>query len=202
MAEKLTGIVLAGGTSSRMGTNKAFIKHKGIYFIDYVINVLDKFCGQILISAANKDFKHQNYKIVGDEIEGGGPIIGIYSALKKSKTDKNIVISCDTPFIDQSFIRFLLSHAQLAPLIVPYFENKPLEPLCAIYSKSITPALEDFINKGKRKIQSFLNNDFVKKIEIPNKYLTANPYLLKNFNTPEDLLELTTNTKTQPLSQP
>ena len=90
---KITGIILAGGLSSRMGRDKALIqldKHK---MIKKVITLIRPFCNELLISA-NKNIYHEfGYEVIKDKHKRIGPLGGIISCLNKSNTELNLIIN-------------------------------------------------------------------------------------------------------------
>ncbi|MCF6240761.1 MAG: molybdenum cofactor guanylyltransferase, partial [Bacteroidales bacterium] len=93
----ITGIILCGGKSKRMGSNKALLQLNGKCIINYVTELLSNFCNEIIISTNSHELAFLKTELVADEFQTIGPIAGIYSALKHSKTEKNIILSCDTP---------------------------------------------------------------------------------------------------------
>lgn len=184
--EKVTGIILAGGKSSRMGRNKALIEINEKPMIAHVHGILKNLCDEIIISAnETESYNFLNEKIVSDEIPGLGPIGGIYSCLKKSSTQKNLVLACDIPFISKEFLIHILLHKNDAEFVLPVSEKYKPEPLCAIYDKSIIKLLEQMIGKKDYKIQNLVNYCSYKFLHSTE--VQFNPLLLKNINTPQDL---------------
>ena len=136
-----TGIILTGGQSSRMGKEKGLIQWKGKSLIENAIAILSLFCEHIFISANNDHFDSFGYTVVGDLFPDCGPMGGIYSALTKSGTLNNIVIPSDTPFVTPALYRYLISHAGSFDVIVPVDHDSFYQPLCAVYSRSVLPAM-------------------------------------------------------------
>ncbi len=97
--QKYTGIILAGGQSSRMGKEKGLMRWKGKTLIEHAIAILSPLCENIIISANNDHFDSFGYPVVGDLFPGCGPMGGIFSVLTKSETLNNLVIPSDTPFV-------------------------------------------------------------------------------------------------------
>lgn len=95
----ITGFVLAGGKSSRMGQDKAFIYYENKFLFVHSVEKIKFFCDKIIISSTNKRFVELGYEILVDKFSNCGPMCGIYSCLLNSSTEKNLFIPCDTPFI-------------------------------------------------------------------------------------------------------
>lgn len=180
MHEKVTGIIIAGGKSSRMGENKALVKYKHERLIDCAIRILDPVVDFLIISS-NESLPKIPYIMVKDEVKGIGPLGGLYTALKKSKTEKNVVIACDTPNLTSDFYEKLLRKCKDCDAIIPEHSEGKLEPLVAVYSKNILPVIEEQI-----KVQDYKLMNLIKKINVsimPTKHSS----MFKNVNTQADL---------------
>ena len=94
---KITGIILAGGLSSRMGKDKSFIQLDEHKMIEKIIALIRPFCDELLISANKNKYKDFGYEIIKDKHKRIGPLGGIISCLNESSHELNIIISCDTP---------------------------------------------------------------------------------------------------------
>ena len=110
MKRKISGILLAGGKSKRMGEDKAFIKYRKKELFRYPLEILEYFCDEIIISSSNPSFNNTGYLICPDEVPGLGPIGGINTCLKKTKNEYSIVLSCDTPLLDHPTINELIKN--------------------------------------------------------------------------------------------
>ena len=91
---EITGIILAGGKSSRMGTDKGLLLLNGKPMVKYVIDVLSKVTSKIIIIANNDEYKQFGYKVYSDLIKDKGPVGGIYTAMNYTNSNTNICISC------------------------------------------------------------------------------------------------------------
>ena len=94
---KITGILLAGGMSHRMGKEKGFIRIGPKYLYQYALQVLDNLCDEVLISTCKEGLFLEKYPLVCDEIPGIGPMGGINTCLKQSSNEINVVLSYDMP---------------------------------------------------------------------------------------------------------
>ncbi len=186
----ITGIVLTGGKSKRMGKEKGLCYFRGQALVAYAIQTLQPLCGEIILSANNKFEEYRNFghQVVSDVFPDTGPMGGLYSSLLASKSDLNLVISCDTPFVTTSVYEDLLSHQDLWQAIVPLHENGYIEPLTACYHRNCLPAILSQLQTENYKMTELLD-------KLNTRYVTINPVisgsavsLFHNLNTPEDLL--------------
>ncbi len=187
---QITGIILAGGKSSRMGIEKGLIRHRNKYLIEYSIDVLLKVCNQILISANDNSYNFLGYRVIPDEIPDCGPMGGIYSCLKKSKTSFNLVISCDTPMINQGLLEHIILNIGDHDIVVPTERNEHYEPLCAFYHQRNIPTLEKFIRNGNFKLRDVFKIVNFKSLLITRTLSFYKPNLFININSRKALYKL------------
>lgn len=172
-----------------MGKDKGFCDLKSKPLISYSIDVLTLICSQIIIGANKNEYNHLGYPVINDEIKNIGPLGGIYSCLKSSKTDDNIILSCDMPLITAELIEYILSVKSGYEVVVPVFQNFP-EPLCAYYNKAIVPDLLKAIESKKYKIQDVVKKLKTKFLKIDSRLSFYHDNLFANINSPQDLLEI------------
>ncbi len=182
---QITGIILAGGLSKRMGTDKALIQLNGKTLLENAIEICKPVCKSIIISSNNKNHEFCGYQITPDEIKYCGPLGGIYSCLIKSDTDWNFVISVDAAFVTLSFIEFLISEVNNNDAVIPLHFNGN-EPLIALYHKNCIPAILKQIGKKDYKMQNLLKSLNTKFTDV-QKWVDIHPIILNNLNRPEDL---------------
>lgn len=187
--KKLTGIILAGGESSRMGTDKGLTLLKGKPLVAYAIETLETICDQIIISANSPDYHQFGYPVQPDQFTGCGPIGGIYSGLKVSETERNLILSCDIPLISRDLINFILKHSEKNKVCIPVQENGFPEPLCAYYPKISLDLLEKFIRQKSFKLTGFLEAASAKSIRIHPGLPFYHPWLFYNLNKSSQLKE-------------
>jgi len=186
--KEVTGIILAGGASSRMGKDKGLCEFKGKALISYAIEALSPICSTILISSNNiDDYQGYGYEVIVDEYKGIGPIGGIYSTLKKSATQHNLIISCDTPFLNTQLLEYVLASSDNYDVVVPEHGDSFIEPLAAYYSSTIIKNLKQVIEKKDYKLMNFFNKIRFKKLNV-DTFTGFSNNLFKNLNTPDDLL--------------
>jgi len=166
---EVTGIILAGGKSSRMGTDKGLQLLCGKPLIGYAIEALSGICSNILISSSSDAYHSFGYQVVADEFPGIGPMGGIYSALRQSKTEKNLVLSCDLPFVTTELLDFILKISDGYEVAVPWEGNRHYEPLCGFYRLSILEKLSNYIIKGNYKLPDLFDEIRINKLVINNE---------------------------------
>ncbi len=184
----VSGIILAGGQSSRMGQDKGLLVLHGKPLVQHIIDALKPITSNIIIIANSDDYKKFGYPVYNDIIKEKGPVGGIYTALSNSSSLNNIILSCDTPFISTDFLRFLVSKSKKSLVTVPSFNNK-IHPLIGVYKKTaicvFKKALEDGdpynFNLKLMRVNEHLNCHIV---NVDEKQF--NEQLFFNINTPND----------------
>ncbi len=189
---KISGIILSGGKSSRMGTDKCLLKLHDKTFVEIQVNNLSKVCNQVIISSNKpEDFEYLNIEIVKDEFNDCGPISGIYSSLKRAKNNYSFIISCDTPMLNTGFLNHLISNVEKFDAIVPVYKNK-IYPTTAIYSNNCIPIIEESIKNKNYKLIDLLKKLNTKFLKISENDSFFNNDLLSNINTIEDYNKIRT----------
>ena len=182
----LTGIVLAGGKSGRIGMDKGLMEWNGRMLVQYSIEALRPFCRQILISTNNEEYARFGFPLVEDKYPHIGPLGGLHASLSVSGSRHHMVLACDMPLVDHEIIRLLLAGSDNFQAVVPVV-NKRLIPVCGYYHSSVLPVLEKEIGAGLYKSALFLQ-----RLRV-NELLITNPVLQNKFfnvNSIEDFKEL------------
>ena len=180
----VTGVILAGGISSRMGQDKGLLLLNNQPLVKHIIQALKPITNQIIIISNNDDYKVFGYPVYKDLIKEKGPVGGIYTALTYSSTKYNIIISCDTPFVTTELLKFLLKHSEGHKITIPKFKNK-IHPLIGVYHQSIKSTFKSNLDKNQLKlmlVNQSLNCNIVK---MDGKF--NDKKLFYNINTPSDL---------------
>jgi len=155
---KLTGIILAGGQSTRIGRDKALLEFGGMRLIARSISIIAPLCDEILISTNNPGLEYLRYPLVSDEHRGIGPIAGLHAALRYSQSEYHIVIPCDTPLVTVDVFErmFAIVSAAHPPACVAGTADGFIEPLIGCYHRSALPALEKQIQRQDYKLHNAL----------------------------------------------
>jgi len=188
----LTGIILSGGKSVRMGRDKAFIEIDGIPIIQRIYDIFQKIFTEIIIVTNQKEFYSGfKAKIVSDLIINNGALGGLYTGLFFSSNPYSFCVACDMPFLKESMIQYLIKQANEYDVIVPRTEDG-LQPLHAVYSKNCLESIKNIIGIGKYKIIDFyplVKTKIIEESEFIS--LDINLNLMResfvNINTPGEL---------------
>jgi molybdopterin-guanine dinucleotide biosynthesis protein A len=183
--EQVTAIVLAGGNSSRMGTDKALLRIESETWLEAAVNKIKPFCTEIFISSDNDLHEIKGATRIEDEIKNCGPAGGICSCLNSSKTIWNLVLSVDSVFVDTEFIKFLISNIGPFDAIVPVYNNLK-EPLIALYHINSLPVFEKYIQNKNYRMHDIINELNTQIIDC-SYWLNKHPKLFENMNTFDDL---------------
>ena len=186
----ITGVILAGGKSSRFGINKAFCEINGSRLIDIVAGLLTSiFTRTVLITNNPEEYSYLGLPIREDLIRGLGPIGGILTGLEDIRDEAGFFIACDMPFVSEDLIRYIVSVRGEFDAVVPKIDWK-IEPLHALYRKSCLPVIRELITSGVyQTIKAFdrLNVRYLNEAEIK-----ANDPQMRSFfnvNRPEELAD-------------
>jgi molybdopterin-guanine dinucleotide biosynthesis protein A len=184
----ITGIVLSGGSSRRMGEDKALLFFEGQCLVSHVVSALESVCREIFVVAQpQQDLSFLGKTVMNDIIPGYGALMGLYTGLKKSPTDRILSVACDMPFIQPKLLEYLINVDVKSDVVVPKIDGH-FEPLLAIYSKNCLGPIEDMINRSQKCVYDFYPK--VRVREISKKELQVFDPELKsfiNFNTPKEL---------------
>jgi molybdopterin-guanine dinucleotide biosynthesis protein A len=183
-----TAIILAGGKSTRMGEDKAFLPFGGRPMLSRVVDELrDHFDDLILVT--NQPEQHldlEDIRLVSDVYPGAGPLGGIFSGLLASRGRHNLVVGCDYPFLNHLLLDYLWSLRTWGDVVVP-LTHEALAPICAVYDRRVLPVLAEALETDERSVMGLfprLKVHYVREDEL----LPYDPQLLsfRNVNTPED----------------
>jgi molybdenum cofactor guanylyltransferase len=184
---RVTGVVLAGGRSRRMGRDKAFLPFGPGLLIERVIEVVQQVTAHvILITNAPEQYQRFGLPMFSDVIAGAGSLGGIYTGLISAKAPYSLCLACDMPFVKASFLRFLCDTASEADVLVPR-DTTDYQPLCAVYSQACREPIRHQIEARRLKITSFFDQVRVRVIggNILARYDPSDTMFF-NANTPEE----------------
>jgi molybdopterin-guanine dinucleotide biosynthesis protein A len=186
ISSEITGIVLAGGMSRRMGQDKSLMEFRGMPLISHAVNVLLPVCSKVVISSDDTAYSFTGCEIWPDELPVRAPMIGLYSCLKRTNTEWNIVLSCDMPLMDPRLFEFLMIQAGDYETVIPAHSNGDIEPLCGFYNRSVLTMLENKIKLHEYGMQKFLGSTRCRLVEIDSGQVFYNDRIFSNINTRED----------------
>jgi len=179
--KSVAGIVLAGGLSSRMGRNKAFLKLNSLTVIEQTLERLGKVAQEIIIATNNpEEYSFLGLRVVRDALPHQGPLGGILAGLKASAHPINLVVACDMPFLKPELLEFMLGFTDKFDVVVPK-SKRGIEPLHAVYSTMCSDPIAESLRSGDWQVVSFFPKVRVKylQVEMLEKY---DPEGLSMFN--------------------
>jgi molybdopterin-guanine dinucleotide biosynthesis protein A len=186
----LAAFVLAGGKSSRMGTDKAFLEYRGSTLLAHAIDLSKAVSDDVKIVGSREKFGAYG-AVVEDVFSECGPLGGIHAALTNSVADLNLILAVDMPFISTQFLKYVIGQASGVnyTVVIPRSESR-LQPLSAVYRRGFATIAEQALLAGRNKIGPLFGSVDVKVIEENElKRAGFSRDLFRNLNTPQELEE-------------
>jgi len=187
----ITAVILAGGQSSRMGSNKALLPYRGGRFIEAIHRqLLELFPEVILVTNNPEQYEFLHCRKVADCYPGMGALAGLHAGLFHATRPHIFAVACDMPYLNSALIRRLVVQRNNADVVIPEGENG-LEPLHALYGKGCLPFMEQALEADRRRIVSFFPQ--VRVHQFSQKLVaTIDPAFdsFRNVNTPSDYYHL------------
>ena len=188
--DDVTAFVLAGGKSTRMGKDKAFLEFKGRILLARALELAAGSGREVRIVGSPAKFAAFG-KVIEDIYRDHGPLAGIHAALKSSSTELNLMLAVDLPFVQPDFLKYLISAARATNALatVPRTEDG-LQPLCAVYRREFAKVAEQSLAQGKNKIDALFAEVETRTVE-PEELSRAgfSGKMFRNLNTPEEFDE-------------
>ncbi len=188
----ITGVVLAGGQSTRFGRNKALVKWQGQFLIQHVINALTAVLDEcFLVTNKPATYAFLDLPMIADRYKNQGPLAGIDAALNHCRTPWIFAVACDMPKLSPELITFLCGLAgKGADAVIPWPATGP-EPLCGLYHKNACHKIAGQLQASKGRLKDLLDKLAVRRvIEEEMPALVGSARLLANVNWETDLERL------------
>ena len=186
----MTGLIMAGGKSRRLGQDKRFLILGGKSCLQRVLDVYKVLFEEIVIVADEKDpFQSLGVRVVEDMIPGKATLGGLYTGLHHAGSDRVFAVAVDMPSLSIEAIRIVLEQAGKADIVIPDLNGK-LQPMHAAYSKACLPYLKKLVDASRLKVQELCAIPELSVHRIPQSvFERVDPDLRSffNINTPEDL---------------
>ena len=187
----VTGVILAGGQSSRMGSNKALLPYKGGRFIEAIHRQFTELFDEVLLVTNNPEqYDFLPCRKVGDVFPGMGALAGIHAGLYHAGHPAIFVVACDMPYLNGELIRHMATQADPGGVLIAE-SPKGLEPLHAVYGKGCLAAIEATLLSGQKRIVSFFGRTNVNRVNFGEVALFDPEFdTFRNINTPADYYRL------------
>ena len=190
--ESTAGFVLAGGRSSRMGREKAYVDFQGMTLLGRALANVSAVTEHIAVVGPATRFSGEAAAVIEDRFPGAGPLAGSHAALAASTCELNLILAVDLPLVSPDMLRFLLSRAEStqAMVTVPRIAGG-WQPLCAVYRRAFCTIAENALLAGRNKIDSLYRPEIVLALEETELAAAGFPAaMFRNMNRPEDLTQV------------
>lgn len=194
--EPVTGIILAGGKSRRMGQNKALLRLGDKTLIEHVICPLREVTDELLlITNSPEKYAHLNLPMHGDILPNAGALGGLHAGLTYASHELGLCVACDSPFLQPALLTYLISAMGTEDdAVVPYTEaedtsDKKFQTLCAVYSKRCLPVIEQMVSASELRVHQLYRH--IRCREVPPaiwKTFDAEGVSFFNVNTRADFV--------------
>jgi molybdenum cofactor guanylyltransferase len=185
---EISGFILAGGESSRMGRDKALLELGGEALIVRTARLVESVVGGSAVIGDAAAYRALGLRTIADDWPGAGPLGGIATALRASSVPWSLVVACDMPYLTKPWLEFLVARALASEADAVVATNKGgAEPLCAAYNKRVETPFRALLDGGTRKVHDSLRSIRVETIEPAAwKAFDSEGLLFKNMNSPAD----------------
>jgi len=194
----VTGVILAGGKSRRMGENKALMRLGDNSLIGHVIHRMCLVTNELLlITNSPAEYAHLDVPMHGDILLGTGALGGIYTGLKRASHNTVLCVACDSPFVEPKLLTYLVSVLGEYDAVMPYTHREihashndvqiTLQTLCAAYSKRCLPIIKSMLRDSELRVHALQERAHIKRVS-PEVWQAFDPEGMSffNINTPED----------------
>lgn len=186
---RVTGVIQAGGMSTRMGGSpKALMELGGRRIVERVLEAVTGAVDDVLLVTNTPElYAFLGLPMVGDVFPGGGSLGGIYSGLRAAPGEAVFTVACDMPFVSATIVRLVVERAAQGDVVIPRVDGQ-YETMHATYRKSCLPHMEECLRKGELKIVGFFEQ--VRVVEIAEAEIVRHgdpAVVFMNVNTPEEL---------------
>ena len=190
-SDNVSGIILAGGTSSRLGQDKALFQSGGLSLIERVVRRLGEVVTEIVVVTNDPDrYAFLGLPMTGDVYQRVGTLAGLHAGLKAIHSAYGLVVGCDMPFLNPALLRFMISQRTGYDVVIPLI-GEYYEPLHAVYARRCLPTIERSILSGQRRVRAAYAQARVRTVEQEEIAIYDPGHLsFFNVNTPDDLERL------------
>ena len=182
--------IMAGGKSTRMGSDKALIPFRGKPMITHVIEqVRDLSSRIVIVTNEQSPYKQFGFPLISDVFQDMGPLGGIHAVLYRASTNYVLIVACDMPGLNRALLEHMIALRNEADIVVPRWTKFP-EPLHAVYSRSCLSPIDDSLKSGIRKVIGFYGKVAVRYVDRQEiKRFDPLGRSFANINTPNDIEE-------------
>jgi molybdenum cofactor guanylyltransferase len=185
----VAAFILAGGKSTRMGADKAFVTLDGRTLLARALKVARSMTVNVRI--VGDAAKYAAFApVVEDVFRGCGPLGGIHAALRASHAELNFILAVDVPFASRTFLEYLITRARITPsaMVTVARTSEGWQPLCAVYRREFANAAENALHAGRYRIDALFDEartQVIREDELESAGFSQR--IFRNVNTPEEL---------------
>lgn len=174
--------VLTGGRSSRLGRDKALLPYRGTTLVEWIAGQAREAAGAVFLVGAPERYGHLDLPCLAENYPGCGPLSGIETALRVAESEMVLVVACDMPGLESAVLRHLIETAENsgADVTAAALAGGQPEPLCAVYRRSVLPAVQEALARGEYAVHRLL-----KKLHVI-LYPIDSEMVIRNINTAEE----------------
>jgi len=184
----MTGIILSGGKSSRMGTDKAFLEINGERIIDRTVRLFQQLFSEIILVTNDPAlYLDQDVTLVTDIYKRKGPLGGLYAGLFYASFEHVFLCACDMPYLNAKFIRYMMEKAEGYDIVIPE-TSEGLFPLHAIYSRRGLASIKNLLKGDRLKMTGCFKG--MRVLFVPESVIRnydPDGWMFLNVNTERDL---------------
>lgn len=186
---KLTGIILAGGLSTRMGRDKAGLPWGESDLLHTVLSKLAPICNQlVVVSNQPRTINISNVVLVADDYPQCGPLAGMHAGLLTTANDYNFVVACDMPYLNTAAAAYIAQAAAGYDAAVPFIDGY-FHPLHAVYHRNCLPYIEQMLVDGNYRVLDFYPDIKLRRIAADELRVFDDALVtLRNINTPAEFI--------------
>ncbi|HMG34322.1 MAG TPA: molybdenum cofactor guanylyltransferase [Blastocatellia bacterium] len=188
---KVAGFIAAGGRSSRMGRDKAWLEIGGRPMIERVIEVVRPVTSSLSVIANDSTYFRLGLRVLEDTNKGIGPLEAIRTALANSTESRALIVACDLPLVTTKLFEFLVSIDAKYQAVIPVGRDGRMETLCGLYARDALECVTKLIGRGDRMVRllfSEVSTRFVSFNEL--KHLPGSEHFFENVNSETDYLKV------------
>jgi molybdopterin-guanine dinucleotide biosynthesis protein MobB len=179
--------LLAGGLSTRMGENKAFVEFQGGSLLEWLRDRTARLFPHVFLVVRDPSrFQDLGIPVVNDALEERGSAVGIYSAILAAPADRVLCMACDMPLVPSRLLWALFEGAAGFDAFLPRHDGL-IQPLCCVYSKRALPVFLEFIRSGRRRVTDIFSLLHTGYLDVGDGRFGDPETLFLNVNTPEEL---------------
>ncbi len=187
---ELSGIVLAGGQSRRMGRNKALLELNGQTLIARVLDRLALLCDELIVSTNDVElYADLPARVVPDLVPGWGALGGVHAGLAAASNERAVVVACDMPLLNLPFLRYMAVVSPGYDVVVPHVGGF-YEPLHAVYNVCCVEPIAQLIAEGSQRITDLYRRVRLRELGEEDVRLFDAALSFVNVNTPQEWSEL------------